>query len=204
MKSLEVGILDLGLGSLASLKLCLQRAGITASICHKAVEIPPVLILPGVGHFSFGSQQLDTTGARDLIMAHWESGGSVIGICLGMQLLGISSEEGEGAGLGLLDFQCKRVADDSRSLPVIGWQTPGLLQKDWLGRTGQERYYFLHDYGLKPSGQHYEQMLHLNYVRDPIVSAIESDRLIGFQFHPERSLEFGQAILLEAVKRLTL
>lgn len=114
--------MDLGLGNLNSVATSLLRSGIKSEVLPKGAMVSSkVLILPGVGNFTAGTKALDKHGLRHRIVDHVLSGGSLIGICLGMQLLGFSSEEGAGSGLSLLPFDTKRIRNDgSPGGPVMG------------------------------------------------------------------------------------
>jgi glutamine amidotransferase len=155
-----------------------------------------------VGHFTAGSGALDKNNLRETVLTHVKSGGALIGICLGMQLLGIDSEEGPGKGLGLLDFTSKRIQDDQGSDgPVMGWKTPKLVKNDWLSLTGDERFYFMHDFGITDTEMDFTAMTH-KVGQLSAVSALSKDAVIGFQFHPERSLIYGETVLSHAVREL--
>lgn len=204
MNKIEVQIANLGMGNNASIANALLRVGVKSRLLDldKGPDCK-ILFLPGVGHFTSGSNALDERNLRPIIKEHVRSGGALIGICLGMQLLGTSSEEGGGHGLGLLDFKVQRIADLNQvSKPIMGWQTPVLKQENWLGLEGNERYYFTHDYGVLDSEGPSVKMAHRTGYGF-VASALGEQNVIGFQFHPERSLTFGQKILHSAVKELS-
>ena len=200
----KVDLIDLGLGNIGSIETALLRSGIRSEVLSGGQRpASKVVILPGVGHFTSGVEALDTLEMRHTIVDHVNSGGSLIGICLGMQLLGATSEEGPGNGLSLLDFCSRRIlADGASGGPVMGWRTPKLLEKGWLSREGQERYYFMHDYGVTEINSDLVKMTH-SVGQEIIASSVGRGRVIGFQFHPERSLKFGQEILASAVRELS-
>ena len=198
-----VQLVDLGLGNLNSIATSLLRSGFRSEVLQKGAAVTSkVLILPGVGNFAVGSKALDANNLRHRISDHVFSGGSLIGICLGMQLLGSSSEEGDGRGLALLPFDIKRIGGGSRGGPVMGWKTPTLLERNWLDLSGSERYYFMHDYGLTDTNSGLVKMTHAAG-DGSAASSVASGRIIGFQFHPERSLIFGQKIRASAVMELS-
>jgi glutamine amidotransferase len=192
------------MGNVSSIGIALLRRDIFSRVVQKKEDLgSQVVILPGVGHFSTGSIALDRTGLRDGILRHVSSGGKLIGICLGMQLLGHSSEEGEGRGLGIFDFSSCRVSKQgSSTAPLMGWKTPLVLSNGWLGLSGNERYFFCHDYGILDTTRSFARLCHSHGGED-IVSAVEQENVIGFQFHPERSHNFGHDILSRAVRELS-
>jgi glutamine amidotransferase len=202
--SLEVQLIDLQLGNVTSISNALLRSGIRSRLLDANQEpSTQVLLLPGVGHFTAGVRALDKNELRVQINKHLERGGSLIGICLGMQLLGVDSEEGSGEGLSLIGFRNKRIQSQKGSFgPIMGWKTPELVKPNWLSMTGVERYYFMHDYGITDVDDDYTAMTH-KVGQGTAVSAVAKGKVIGFQFHPERSLVFGEAILANAVRELS-
>tara|TARA_B110000503_G_scaffold115055_1_gene173137 strand:- start:3444 stop:4109 length:666 start_codon:yes stop_codon:yes gene_type:complete len=199
-----VQLVDLELGNLNSVVTSLLRSGVKSEILQNGAMVTSrVLILPGVGNFTAGSKALDRHDLRSRISDHVLAGGSLIGICLGMQLLGTFSEEGAGIGLSLLPFDTKKISNDgSAGGPVMGWKTPALLDEAWLGLSGRERYYFMHDYGVIDTNSDIIKMTH-SAGKGTAASSVASGRIIGFQFHPERSLVFGQEVLASAVAELS-
>jgi glutamine amidotransferase len=119
-----------------------------------------------------------------------------------MQLLGGKSEEGWGTGLGLLNYDTVLIGKASeRSAPVMGWMTPKILRSGWLGVDPGSRYYFMHDYGVLDAPRDVLTMTH-EVSGTLIASSVAQGKIVGFQFHPERSLKFGQQILASAVREL--
>jgi len=199
-----VELVDLGLGNLNSIATSLLRSGIGSRRLRP--EMSPrskILILPGIGNFDSGAKALDSNNFRELILKHIANDGALIGVCLGMQLLGKSSEEGRGRGLGLLDYDTTLLGKEAtRSAPVMGWRTPKIIRHGWLGLNPESRYYFMHDYGVQDAPQGIVTMTH-EVSGAPVASSVAQGKIIGFQFHPERSLKFGQEILASAVRELS-
>lgn len=199
-----VQLVDLGLGNTNSIRNSLLRSGIKTDLLRPG-KLPRnrVLILPGVGSFDSGVQALDSKNFRQVIVDHVSDGGALIGICLGMQLLGKSSEEGVGDGLGIIGFETKLIAKNGgKSAPIMGWKTPKISRPGWLDLDTNQRYYFMHDYGVHETANDHVTMIH--EVSDtPVASAVAAGKVIGFQFHPERSLKYGQEILAKAVEELS-
>ncbi len=105
-----IAIVDYGLGNLYSIQNMLKHINAESVITSDVhvIKRADKLILPGVGKFDEGMGNLESAGLKTVIQAEAESGKPILGICLGMQLLGKSSEEGQKAGLGLVDFKTVR------------------------------------------------------------------------------------------------
>ncbi len=203
---LEVGLVDIGLGNVESIDVSLRRSGInTSRITASDNRLPRVVVLPGIGHFSTAVDKLESSGIKNKLIDHSGTGGGIIGICLGMQLLGRGSAEGAGSGLGLIDYSCVNMsANSSESIPMTGWQVTELAAGEgWLNVRMGDRYYFMHDYGVPSTGSSFERMLHKNRDGIAYLAGVQQGNVIGFQFHPERSLEYGQRILANAVEELS-
>jgi glutamine amidotransferase len=146
------------------------------------------LILPGVGHFGHGMNQLDTLGISDIIKEHaLNDQKPILGICLGMQLMTNFSEEGDVAGLGLIDARTKKfiLQDKSLKIPHMGWNEVSWQKESILLNSIAEkpRYYFVHSY------------LGTTHYGKDFVAAFQHENIIGMQFHPEKSHQFGMELL---------
>jgi glutamine amidotransferase len=161
------------------------------------------LILPGVGHFAHGMNQLDTLGISDIIKEHaLTAQRPILGICLGMQLMTNFSEEGDVDGLGLIDAQTKKfqLQDKSLKIPHMGWNEVS-WQKDspiLNGLSANPRYYFVHSYFVECKNQ--QDILGITNYGQDFVSAFQHDNIIGMQFHPEKSHQFGMELLKNFAK----
>ena len=115
-----IAILDYGLGNLGSIANMLKVIGERSRITNSANEIKDAdgIILPGVGAFDAGMQKLNESGMTTAIKEYVASGRPVLGICLGMQLLGNTSEEGTLPGLSLIPFECVRFKLDDTDLKI--------------------------------------------------------------------------------------
>ena len=129
------------------------------------------------------------------------NGGGLVGICLGMQALGKGSSEGEGVGLSLLDFNVTRVSDPSDG-PSIGWAEVSPTGDAHKQEPSRGPFYFMHDYGLFFNGQAYVKSYYTTRSGQKIAAEVRQDRVVGFQFHPERSLSQGREKLAAEVRRL--
>lgn len=191
----EVDIVEFNGGNVASVGYCLERLGIG----YRRVDAnrPPdgsrPLLMPGVGSFGSVISALSKDGLDATITKLVRNGTPYIGICVGMQVLFERSDESAGVpGLGLLKGELVRFA--AEKVPLIGWTEV---------RAAQESYddgfvYFVNSYFPKPA----EASVNL-YTADyagPFCAAVRSGNMTGFQFHPEKSGSFGNALLKRTIE----
>ena len=199
-----IAILDYGLGNLGSISNMLKVIGEKSKITNDKDIITKSdgIILPGVGAFDAGMSRLNDTGLAETVKSEADKGKPVLGICLGMQLLGRKSEEGSLQGLSLIPFECKKFSfsDDNLKIPHMGWDVV-TFQKDHpvlSGLTGKQRYYFVHSYHAVCNST--ESVLMTCDYGYEFAAAVVKDNVIGVQFHPEKSHDFGMALLENFVK----
>lgn len=200
-----VGIINYGLGNLGSIQNMLKVIGeksiISADI--KALNTCDRYILPGVGAFDAGMTRLQECGLVDFIKNKvLEEKTPILGICLGMQLLGRKSEEGSLPGLGLITFDNIRfrLEDSNLRVPHMGWDIVEFKQSNPLLKNleGTQRYYFVHSYhALCDSKDNILMTCDYGY---EFAAAVVKDNIMGVQFHPEKSHDFGMALLNNFVK----
>jgi glutamine amidotransferase len=195
---LKIALVDVGLGNSDAVLNALLTAGHDSD----KVQQPDLLadydvaVFPGVGHWAQSLELLHVSGFYNALKDYALSGKRIVGICLGMQLLGMKSEEGLGNGLGLLNFSSVRL----NSKPSMGWFRMNRVHRPWGGVSpNNERLYFVHSFGLFATGSEFEAMTYIGASGHEIVAAIHSDNIIGLQFHPEKSLKAGLRILSDAV-----
>lgn len=193
-----IGIIGYGLGNIGSLRNMFQRIGQEVVLVTEPDKLHKVdrLILPGVGAFDAGARKLALSGFSDAIQDFAKSGRPVFGICLGMQLLLDGSDEGAGAGLGLI--RGKSVRFESRQeirVPHMGWsQLEESKPSPLLADLPQDhRFYFVHSYKVILENQ-IDELASSNY-GGSFTSMVERENVIGAQFHPEKSHAFGMALL---------
>lgn len=201
-----VAIIDYGLGNLGSIMNMLKCIGEKSVITANAEDIRTAdrLILPGVGAFDAGMEQLDVTGLKPVIIEEAEKGKPILGICLGMQLLGRKSEEGKREGLGLISFDNIHFSFEENTglkVPHMGWDVVDFKREVPLleGISGRQRYYFVHSYHAKCDKQ--ENVLMTCEYGYEFAAAVVKDNIYGVQFHPEKSHNFGMTLLENFVKR---
>lgn len=200
-------IIDYGLGNLGSIKNMLQFIGFNAIISSDKEQIAAAekLILPGVGSFDQGMTNLYE---RDLISTLNQrverDRVPILGICLGMQLLGLKSEEGILPGLSWLDLESKKFTPtDYQSFPVphLGWEyvSRSGVKSDLLeGFEDETRFYFAHSYYVK-SRNRADVILESDYIH-PFDAAVQKEQILGVQFHPEKSHKFGMQLFTNFAK----
>ena len=152
----SVGVLDFGIGNVSSVVRMTQKAGLECERVRLPEQIREVekLILPGVGHFDNAMRKIDDSGLRTpLERAVLGEGKQLLGICLGAQVLGIRSDEGDSSGLGWLPFECRKFPDSVGRVPHMQWnavRAAGSSPK--LDAILQDsRFYFVHSYFIQPA-----------------------------------------------------
>ncbi|MEB3265478.1 MAG: imidazole glycerol phosphate synthase subunit HisH [Cyanobacteriota bacterium] len=196
----HLGLIDYGMGNLHSVQRALERLGATVRSVHHAsdLEACDALVLPGVGSFDPAMERLHGAGLVDPIRRSCDAGRPLLGICLGLQLLFDSSEEGQRPGLGLL-AGCVRALPKvpHHPIPHMGWApllpaSPSPLLP--LQFDGEAWVYFVHSYAadcLDPT----IVTARVTYAGTPVTAAVWSGSVSACQFHPEKSGPVGEAML---------
>lgn len=205
-----IAVIDYGIGNVSSIVNMLKKIGIPASLVSNADEISNVdkIILPGVGSFDAGMRKLKTNGLVDAIKKHAIIDEKpLLGICLGMQMLGRSSEEGTDEGLNLIPFENKRFkfnnSINNLKIPHMGWDLIEVkLKEDLLlqGLGPLQRYYFVHSFHAVCDFE--ENILMTCDYGYQFAAAVKNKNIYGVQFHPEKSHKFGMALLDNFARRV--
>ncbi len=187
-------ILDYGVGNLFSLSCAIEAEGATPVVGQ---EIPvdlslDGLVLPGVGNFTPVATKL--RDMRESINRVVESGRPILGVCLGMQILFNSSEEGPGEGLGLIPGRVVKLPPSVKA-PHMGWNN---LKPVWdhplIENLPDEPWvYFVHSFYPQPEDANVIVARTDYGIRFPAIVA--RDNIYGAQFHPEKSGEAGRTVL---------
>ena len=197
-----IGIVDYGVGNVQALANIYKRLEIPCVLARRAEELfgASHIILPGVGAFDWAMTRLQASGMRealdDLVQMQ---GKPVLGICVGMQMMAKSSDEGQLPGLGWFDARVLKF-DESKflsrtHLPHMGWNdvepvcTEGLMHE--LGT--EARFYFLHSYYFAPNDA--ADLLATTVYGKRFASAVKRGNVYGAQFHPEKSHSWGIQLL---------
>ena len=191
-------VVNSGIGNLASVANMIRKVGGEAKISSSPDEIQQArkLVLPGVGSFDVGINALKEHSLDAAVKAAVKENDSmVLGICLGMQLLFESSEEGDQPGLGLIQGHIRhfRLTDLKLRIPHMGWNIVKPNHPSSLFDIDDEqRFYFVHSYHADCANpEDISAFTHHGY---DFVSAVERGNVMGVQFHPEKSHRFGMAL----------
>jgi glutamine amidotransferase len=200
-------VIDYGAGNLRSVLHALKHLGVTAlTIAQSARDLHGAdrIILPGVGAFGAGMEQLHAKGLVAPLQDAAAAGVPLFGICLGMQFLFDSSDEmGDFAGLGLLPGRVTRfpasVEAQGLKVPHMGWnhvrpaRSHGLID----GIAAGDYAYFVHSYYCEPADPA-DTLLCADYGIG-FCAAVQRGNIAGVQFHPEKSQRTGLRILANFV-----
>ncbi len=195
------GVVDYGLGNLYSVLRGLKAAGASSKIVKAADIINcDYLILPGVGAFGDGINNIIKLGIQEALYEYVETGRPFLGICLGTQLLlSLSEEFGSHKGLGLIKGEVKEIEPiEGLAVPHVGW-APLVPGNNWnvgifKGIKETDEFYFTHSYSCFP--EHDENVLAwFQYGPHKLVAAVIRENVMGCQFHPELSSFPGINIL---------
>ncbi len=201
-----IAIIDYGIGNLGSIQNMIKRMGGKSVITAKPEEIQSAakLLLPGVGAFDNGMNHLKETGLIDLLNKRvLDEKVPVIGICLGMQLLMESSEEGKEPGLGWVKGKVKKFKFDAGSnlkIPHMGWNLVEPQKQTPLSANLYEesRFYFVHSYYVDCANR--EDVMFTTKYGIEFTSGLQHGNIYGAQFHPEKSHKFGMRLFENFIK----
>lgn len=199
-------ILDYDMGNVGSIKNMLHRMGekdVIISRCKADIKQASKIILPGVGSFDTGINNLNKYDLVGIINeCVYEMKKPILGICLGMQMLGICSEEGDKEGLKFLEFKCKKfVPYDEYRVPHMGWNYVDIKKKGCAlvkNLSEEQRYYFVHSYYVVNENQN-DVLMTCKYGIE-FTAAVMKSNIYGTQFHPEKSHFYGMELLKNFVK----
>lgn len=186
---MKVVIIDYGAGNIQSIRFALERLSAIAVLSHDAEEIQQAthVIFPGVGEASSAMEKLCATGLDKVIPTLTQP---VLGICLGMQLMCRSSEEGNTKGLGVFDTEVVRFTTDL-NVPHMGWNTVDGSGNLFLNIPQNSHFYLVHSYYANVCN---DTVASCTY-DIPFSAALARDNFYGTQFHPEKSGGVGATLL---------
>lgn len=188
----RITIFDYGAGNLHSLAKAVASAGATPLIetdPNRAVETD-VLLLPGVGAFTPAAERL--LAGRDVMRGALEGGLPCLGICLGMQLLFDTSDEGPGAGIGIIPGHVGRIL--AERLPQIGWNTVEEPTDPLFAVSGLRHVYYANSFVCRPDDPSCVTSWS-THEGDRFPASVRRGRTVGVQFHPEKSSRAGVAFV---------
>lgn len=187
-----VTLFDYGAGNLHSLAKALEAGGATVRVCADplAALATDSLVLPGVG--AFGAAAARLAPGREAMRAALAGGLPCLGVCLGMQLLCDASDEGEGAGLGLVPGRVTRLA--ARRVPQIGWNALAEASDPLFAAAGLDCAYYANSFVCRPADPA-AVTAWSEHEGDRFPAAVRAARTVGVQFHPEKSSRAGLAFV---------
>ena len=197
----KIAIINYEMGNIGSIVNMIKKIGFEVSVVNDPQKLTyyDYLILPGVGNFERGVNQLKDLNFYDFLSSEIKTSDTkLLGICLGMQLLFDSSEEGEGEGLGLIRGKVKKFEnlDAASKIPHMGWNF--IKKKKKLGIFDfcekNSRFYFVHSYFCDPENLE-DVSATSTYGGKEFSSIVNFSNIYGTQFHPEKSHKFGFQLL---------
>lgn len=197
-----ITIVDYGMGNLGSIKNMFKYIGVESTIESDIDKIKNAskILLPGVGSFDTAMKKINENDLKEVLNEKaLKEQVPVLGICLGMQLLTNSSEEGTLDGLGWIPAKAMSFKDKIEKkyrVPHMGWNVVKRSNESFLTQGFEEfdetRFYFVHSYFVKVEDEK-NSILKTNYNVE-FDSAIQKDNIYGAQFHPEKSHKFGMKL----------
>lgn len=195
-----VTIIDYNVGNILNVARAFKHVGCEVAIVEEPKSISKstdLLVLPGVGAFGSGMQELQNRGFVDFLGEYQSQSKPLIGICLGMQMLFESSNEmGLHKGLGFIKGKIDRIPNQiiqekKYPVPHIGWKKMSSQQET---HADGGVVYFVHSYYVSEIAEEH-LVSSVKYGEIKIPAIVRSGNTVGFQFHPEKSGNFGLEML---------
>ena len=197
-----ITIIDYGVGNINAFVNVYKRLNVTVKIAKSVADLQDAqkLILPGVGHFDYAMSELIKSGMREkldeLVMVKKVP---IIGICVGMQMMGNSSDEGSFDGLKWIDATVRKF-DETKiqqvtKLPHMGWNDvlPNKSNSLFKGLEKDALFYFLHSYYFECNDK--ADILATSEYGEQFTCVAHHENVYGIQFHPEKSHHYGETVL---------
>jgi imidazole glycerol-phosphate synthase subunit HisH len=200
MKKKRIGIIDLGINNLHSIKEACNLLGYETELLSlkKRNYNSDILILPGIGSFRKAMQIINKNNIKEKILEHLSDKRKfLIGICLGMQIFFSRSEEfGSTKGLNFIEGNVKKLNKKKLIVPHTGWSSINIIQDNNIIQKNSKKnmFYFTHSFFCKPKNKKYV-LADTKYLSFKFCSVIKKDNIFGMQFHPEKSGSSGLKIL---------
>ncbi|MFT5846294.1 MAG: glutamine amidotransferase [Psychroserpens sp.] len=187
---MSIVIIDYGAGNIKSIQFAFKRLGFDAILSNdpEVIQSAERVIFPGVGEASSAMKMLKESGLDALIPKLKQP---VLGICLGMQLMCNSTEEGNTKGLGVFNVDVKRFSN-SVKVPQMGWNTINELTSNLFMNIEEDAFlYLVHSFYAEMC----QEAIASTFYELKYASALQKDNFYGVQFHPEKSSSIGEQIL---------
>ena len=193
-----IKIIDYGTGNINSISNMLDKIKVKNLIVSSKNNLNKndKIILPGVGSYDKAIRSLKKNGIYEELKTNYlKKDYKILGICLGMQILCKGSEEGNEDGLNFFDTVCKKFRKNNNQLTTMGWMKIKTQIDDPIvnGIDKNSRFYFLHSYYIEASMDF--TISNANNFQTDYSCIIKNKNIYGFQFHPERSHNYGLKIL---------
>ena len=200
-----IAIIDYGAGNLRSVAKAFEKLGYPTLITHRDLDIlsADCIILPGVGAAGEAMRSLEALGLTDIIRTIISEGQPFFGVCLGMQMLFDTSEEGGAECLGILPGQVKRLPKELK-VPHMGWNQVAqrLPHPIFHGIPQEANFYFAHSYYAEPIDQ--SHVLGETQYGVVFKSILGKGSLVATQFHPEKSDQLGLKLYDNFIRQVVL
>lgn len=191
-----ISIVSCGIGNISSIANMIKKAGGDSRVVDSPESLlgSKKIVLPGVGSFDHGMAALNSGGWNPLLnRLVLEEKVPVLGICLGMQLMCRSSEEGNLPGLGWIEANVKRLdsKEGKLKIPHMGWNEVKAVKNNsfFLELDNETRFYFVHSYYVECRDS--SDVMSVTTYGDDFVSSFSKENIFGVQFHPEKSHKYG-------------
>lgn len=202
-----IAIINYGMGNPGSIYNMLKKIGHEAIVTSNSEDVMKAgkLILPGVGAFDNGMNNLKTSGLFEVLNSKvLKDKTPILGICLGMQLFGLKSEEGKVAGLGWINAETVRFKfseeNSDLKIPHMGWNNV-ILKRDseiYKDMPEDSRFYFVHSYHFVCNDE--KDVVAKTSHGYEFNSIVQKENIYGVQFHPEKSHKYGMKLLRNFVE----
>ena len=201
-----IAVVDYDMGNLHSVCKGLENVGAVPKITDSPaiIEQADAVVLPGVGSFDPAMQNLRSRGLIEPIKNAIASGKPFLGICLGLQILFESSEEGVEPGLGVIPGTVRRFrSEPGLTIPHMGWNQLQFAQDLalWQNLPAEPWVYFVHSYYVDPVDPKVRSAM-VTHGSQNVTAAIAKDNLMAVQFHPEKSSSTGLQMLSNFVMQV--
>lgn len=202
---MAIAIIKYGMGNVASVQKALKKLGYDSFITndHEEIKQSELILLPGVGSFKQGIQNLHENGLVDVLTKEViENKKPFLGICLGMQLIATKGNEPDAVnGLGWIEGEVVKINSiKGLRVPHLGWNTINTSNdNEFYEEFNGCDCYFIHSYHFKVFDSS-EVTMEVDYGQN-IVASVEKDNIYAMQFHPEKSQEVGMRMLKKVIDK---